>query len=98
MGQMTDQVDQTDMSIQPSLDPIRETYLVGLLMECPVQGGNPSSCPLFEKRKLPMVERYEWSKTLSHEEATDLFRICARCSASSPVGVKHRFRWSDADE
>ena len=50
----------------------------GRLLRCPF-GDNPSDCPLYEIRKLPLEERFAWLDSKTDEELIDLFFQHARC-------------------
>jgi hypothetical protein len=53
--------------------------LVGLAVACPVGKDNPTDCPLHELRRLPMVERFEWSRAQTIEEAVTLWARHTSC-------------------
>jgi hypothetical protein len=45
-----------------------QSFMMGLLVACPVTQRNPDDCPLHEVRQRPMRERFEWLKQLSADE------------------------------
>lgn len=60
-----------------SQDPASLAEFFGLLVECPLLGGNPKDCQLHHVRTLQLQHRYEWAKGL---EATEAWHIRAKCS------------------
>lgn len=63
-------------------DPSLLAEFVGLLVECPMHGGNPGHCQLNHVRTLPMCDRYEWAKGLTIQEAVHIRRQCRSCMCS----------------
>ncbi len=72
------------MFVFMSADAIPEeeltTLLIGLLVTCPVDGGNPEDCCLNDLRKRPMRERYGWVKALTLEEKRAAWRRHLECA------------------
>jgi hypothetical protein len=69
------------MALMLHEDPVAHAGFIGLLVECPLNRGNPAGCQLFEKRQLPLTQRYAWSKSLTMEEAFVALDRCAECMA-----------------
>lgn len=63
-------------------DPVALADFFGLLMECPLHGGNPADCQLNHVRVLPLHDRYEWAKGLGVDEANHIRHKCAQCMAA----------------
>lgn len=61
------------------VDEVSAARLVGLLMECPVSGGNPADCPLHEIRLLPLADKFKWARSRTREEADAIFTRHANC-------------------
>lgn len=57
---------------------ILKTFIIGLLVECPM-GGNPKKCQLYLIRKKPLKDRLVWLDTLSHAEMKDAFHKHRAC-------------------
>ena len=53
--------------------------IVALSVACPVDECNPVECPLHEVRKMTLRERYEWSKSISEDEAIKLVQHHIKC-------------------
>lgn len=57
---------------------ILRAILVGLTVECQ-RGGNPESCPLFEKRRLSYPDKIMWTKSLPREEVLSIYLAHLDC-------------------
>lgn len=66
---------------QLSQDPEALAEFFGLLVECPLHGGNPKDCQLRHIRTLHLQDRYEWAKGLQVDEAMKLRVQCGECMA-----------------
>jgi len=53
--------------------------IVALSVSCPDSECNPEECPFHEVRKMSLRERYQWSKTLSEDEALRLVQHHIKC-------------------
>jgi len=51
--------------------------LLALSEACPVDGSNPADCPFHECRKMSLLQRFEWARSLSQEEALEIIAIHA---------------------
>ncbi len=67
-------------------DPESLAEFFGLLVECPLHGGNPTHCELRHLRGLHLQDRFEWSKALLVEEAAAIRARCARCMHDGAPG------------
>ncbi len=54
-------------------------HLIGLLIECPYDRGNPLECPLYHFREKPIAERLSWLKGLSDRQLQDMYDYHFRC-------------------
>jgi len=59
--------------------PIALAEFFGLLMECPLHGGNPATCHLHHVRELPVHDRFEWAKGVAMDEARRIRTDCNAC-------------------
>jgi len=50
----------------------------GRILRCPM-GDNPTDCPLYKVRLLPMMERLEWLNSKSDLELTALLSYHVKC-------------------
>ena len=60
--------------------------LFGLAITCPVVQDNPPDCPLYNVREMPLVQRLEWAKSRTREEAEAVLHnhsCCHRLLAKS---------------
>lgn len=55
-----------------------KAMLMGLVLECPLSG-NPKDCQLHDRRKLPLMERIEWVKSLSDDECHHFYKVHCDC-------------------
>ena len=54
---------------------------MGLLVGCPLHGGNPKECQLHHVRSLALHQRYEWAKGVHLDEAMLIRQRCRACLA-----------------
>ena len=53
--------------------------LMGLAMNCPVGHDNPVECPLHRVRHLSLVQRFEWAKSQTRQEAENILSYHIFC-------------------
>lgn len=73
--------DAGGMSPRLTQNPDALAEFFGLLVECPLHGGNPRECLFCQVRALHLHDRYEWAKGLNADEAAVLRSRCAQCMA-----------------
>jgi hypothetical protein len=56
--------------------------LAGLLVACPLQGGNPSDCQLHKIRLLSAQRRFAWARQLSPAELDSVIVAHQQCSCA----------------
>jgi hypothetical protein len=54
--------------------------LIGLLVACPSQGGNPAHCQLHQMRLRPMSDRFAWAQQLPPAEIQRIIATHQQCS------------------
>ena len=70
--------------------------ILGLSFACPFYGSGLPECPLNDVRKMPLLERYEWSKTINEEEVHKLIECHKRCVENN-IGKLPSFRDRETD-
>ena len=60
--------------------------MVGLSVECPFDGTNPCTCPLFEIRKKSSIERLDWVDSLTDEAAANILANHQKCLSEKLAG------------
>jgi len=62
--------------------------LLRLTEQCPVEGGNPVDCPLFDVRQLAPAKRRHWVEALTQDELAYLNAyhcVCAQLKIEPPL-------------
>ena len=70
---------------QTQQSPEALAELFGLLVECPLHGGNPDHCLFRSLRSMDLAERYRWTKEIGVDEAAVMRSRCAECMAAGLV-------------